>query len=205
MQMFVHCVQCQFCCAGGWTGSRAQINSQTKWLFSARTRKRTVCKRHSCGGVFFVKEASVSAFEAADRQCCCRVFFCSSVSLSCQASCVQAGVKSFQRVGALSFINVLIVTHSSLDSSISLKSFLVPLRTAIFACLGMKCPLVSRNRISWWSTFFRAHLDVCWHTLTCPRVFTVTNSQHKFVDRRAHEQVDVVGEDVDFEADADVH
>ena len=96
----------------------------------------------------------------------------------------QAGVKSFQRVGALSFINVLIVTHSSLDSSISLKSFLVPLRTAIFACLGMKCPLVSRNRISWWSTFFRAHLDVCWHTLTCPRVFTVTNSQHKFVDRR---------------------
>ena len=51
--------------------------------------------------------------------------------------------------------------------------------------------------------FFRAHLDACWHTLTCPRVFTGTNSQSNLAEER--EEVDVdVGIDVDVEADADV-
>ena len=45
--------------------------------------------------------------------------------------------------------------------------------------------------------FLRAHLDACWHTLTCPHVCTVTNSQHNFAEER--EEVDVdVGSDVDL-------
>ena len=72
-----------------------------------------------------------------------------------------------------------------------------------FVCLRTMCLRVYHRRSPWLSAFLRAHLDACWHTHTCPHVFTVTNSQTNLAEER--EEVDVdVGIDVDVEADADV-
>ena len=71
-----------------------------------------------------------------------------------------------------------------------------------FVSLRTMCLRVFHRR-SPWESHFLSCTSGRWHTLTCPRVFTVTNSQSNLAEER--EEVDVdVGIDVDVEADADV-
>ena len=169
--------------------------------FVHRARACTLCAiAIVVEAIYFVKEASACAFEAAHSTCYCRVFLVQAGPFLAKLR-VSSGCQSFQRVCALS------IKHSSFDPSMSLKSFLTRphLRTVKF--------FMSRNEVP---TCVSASVSMGAHILSCTsgrvlaqihvptRVYSPT-----FTTRvrwsKEREEVDVeVGDDVDVEADADV-